>query len=428
MTKLLTEPRVIKEISDVKSKKKVFKKTDRKCVNYTLIREGDKTTINELIRVYKEDPFKARVKFFNSSRGTYVFNRLVLFEFDNGDFEFCEFKNSFGISVTNKMYSSQKKVSSVIYTKGRFWLKRNTIKPLFFNNLISFINDCETFTYNNLLRVVEVSKIYSYFNTKFHWFRAVYDSEGVAYNLTFNRIVKDKLYKLRDMTLASVGVNHKISKVILSGGRFANMIKQNNGVYIWKEYLRYMDNTHCLKSELVESEYFYDTCKMAKTLGRKVNCKWSLRRLKEEHDKWAKEITKIVLECEVEYDLKISQIYRAFSEYSGFRLLKTNKEMLAEGMIQNHCVGTYINSVQSGYCGIYHINGYTLELKCVLTDNSEDSNKKLKIIQFKGKYNVDAPVELFNMVNKEVESFNNSDISKEIYQEEIWGDFGVNLF
>lgn len=426
MTKLLTEPRVIKKITDVKSKKKVFKKTDRECVNYKLLYESDKAKVNELIRIYKEDPFKARVKFFNDFKNMYSFNRVVLFEFSNGDFEICSFRNRFGISKTNRMYSSQKKLSSIIYSNGKLWIRESTIRPLNFRKLITFISNNEIATLGGVKELRVISKIYDYFNTKFHWFRTVYDSNGLAHDISFNRIIKDKLFKLRDLLLVSVNVDHRVSKNIFSSGRFADIIKQSaSGVGIWKDYLQYIDNVHCLKKEMVESPYFYDTCKMARTLGRKVNCKWSLRRLKEEHDKWAKEITNIVLECEVEYDLKISQIYRAFSEYSGFRILKTNKEMLAEGMIQNHCVGTYISSVQSGYCGIYHIDGYTLELAYKAI---HESDKKLTMVQFKGKYNTDAPIELMDMVSKKVESFNNSNIPKEIYQEETWGEFNVSLF
>ena len=120
-----------------------------------------------------------------------------------------------------------------------------------------------------------------------------------------------------------------------------------------------------------------------------------------------------MLECELEYDLNIRPIYKAFAEYSGFKLLSTNKDMLAEGMIQNHCVGTYINKVEKGQCAIYHVDGYTLELSHITeTFKVKESfeggipqyrnleKKVLKNVQFRGKYNADAPKELNDRVNR----------------------------
>ena len=417
MSKLLSEPRVIKEIKDVSPKKRVKKKSADEKVNvkYTVFFEGGKTDVDELFRVYSEDPFKARVKFFNKGRGFFGFCRLVLFEFDNGDFEICKFQNSFGISTTNKIYSSQRKDASIIYRKKKFWHRQNkNIQPLTYGNLRNFINNYENiYVLGNESGKIKKSKIYQYFDSRFHWFKTVGESK-ISFGLTFNKISENKIFKLKDMTWASLGVNYKLGQMIAESETFRHIINDTGkSIKAWKEILKVLDGVEHLTKEILNSNYFYDTCKMAKTLGRKVNCRWGLKRLKEEHDIWAKEITRIVLECELEYDLNIRPIYKSFAEYSGFNLLKTNKDMLAEGMIQNHCVGTYINSVERGRCAIYHVDGYTLELSHVtesfkvkesfeggVPEYRNVEKKVLKNVQFRGKYNVEAPKELNDKVNK----------------------------
>lgn len=418
MTKLLTEPRVIKEINGVKLNKRVKKKADGEksvCTGYRVLFEGINDEVNELFRVYKEDPFKARVKFFNKGRSYFNIRRLVLFEFENGDFEICSFINSFGISTTNKIYGSQKKDASILYVKNKFWIKQNkNFQPLTFGNLTNFINNHENiYVYGENDDKIKKSKIYDYFDNRFHWFKTVHESK-VSRGLTFNKIVEDELFKLKDMTWRVLGVHHKLGIMIAESKTFKSILSDSGkGVKYWKELMKVLDGVEHLTEEMLNSIYFYDTCKMARTLGRRVNCRWGLKRLKEEHDVWAKEITRIILECELEYDLNIRPIYKAFAEYSGFKLLSTNKEMLAEGMIQNHCVGTYINKVEKGQCAIYHVDGYTLELSHVtesfkvkesfeggIPQYRNVEKKVLKNVQFRGKYNADAPKELNDRVNR----------------------------
>ena len=66
-------------------------------------------------------------------------------------------------------------------------------------------------------------------------------------------------------------------------------------IKIWKEMKQVLINVENLKPELYENHLFIDTCKMARTLDRKVNCSWSIKRLTQEHDDWAREITNTVL-------------------------------------------------------------------------------------------------------------------------------------
>ncbi len=90
MAKLLTEPRLPKEITA--PKKRIRKKKDPSVpsdIKYTVINEGSKADVNVLLDLFKEDPLKARVKFFNTKR-KYSFERTVLFEKGKKDFEFLK--------------------------------------------------------------------------------------------------------------------------------------------------------------------------------------------------------------------------------------------------------------------------------------------------------------------------------------------------
>jgi hypothetical protein len=145
---------------------------------------------------------------------------------------------------------------------------------------------------------------------------------------------------------------------------------------------------------------------MGKTLNRKVNCSWSARRLKEEHDEWSKEITDIVF-TEGDRPLNINDIFIEFSDMSGFNLLTTTKEMNIEGRKQSHCVATYVNKVDSGSCAIYSIDDYTLELNSKWIENY--TKKVIFINQFRGYKNCDAPKELYNLVLDKLNEFNDID-------------------
>jgi hypothetical protein len=74
------------------------------------------------------------------------------------------------------------------------------------------------------------------------------------------------------------------------------------------EIMKVLKNVENLKVDF-NNEYFMDTCKMAGTLGKVVNCSWSFKRLKLEHDKFAREISQIVLLHEELSDLTNSNIF-----------------------------------------------------------------------------------------------------------------------
>lgn len=408
MGNLLEEPRILKDIVIPKVKKRAPKKvkTDGpKDVKFTVFGETSKTNVNELIRIYKTDPFKARVKYFSEkdSGSGFMFYRTVLFEYPDGNFQIVVFRVKFGISVTNKIYSCQSKETFISYKKGKFWYKglRGEIRPLTYNLFCNFL--CSTIDGK-----IEIRK---YLSEKFHWFKTISEI-NTGGTIPFNTIVSKKLFGLNDILRYEFKVPINVAKKIIRSDFSDNLIGSRSTIKTWGEMLKVLENVNELREEMLNDHHFIDTCKMAHVLGRKVNCKWGLKRLQQEHDNWSKEITLIKLESVIEYELNIKEIYKLFAEFSGYRLLRTNKDMLIEGSTNKHCVGTYIDSVDSGRCAIYHINGYTLQLTELYYDQNVNGEKirglTLRNAQFRGYKNENAPIELFDEVEEKIDRFKES--------------------
>jgi hypothetical protein len=373
---------------------------------WTLIYESKPPDVDKLYKAYALDKKKARVLFFNN-RNNYSTTRVVFFKEKNGNFEIVHFVETLGISVTNKMYRRTKKIESVMHKGGKFYYITRTKKvtQLTYSGLRAFVGQFSSW------RNIEDHAIIKGFIKKFSWIRFI-SEESLLHGIAFNSIIRYKLYSLND------ALKHKFKAPIPVVKKIKILFKDYNNndmMKIWKEMKQVLINVENLKPELFGSHLFIDTCKMARTLDKKVNCSWSLKRLKQEHDDWAKEITNTVLEFEVERELRVNKIFFQFAEITGYQILKTNKDLLREGMHQKHCVGTYIKKVDDGYSGIYHINGYTLELSFqkiigVYNDDIRDYSRSmyqyLSIVQFRGKFNKDAPSELYKEVNNNVLSFN----------------------
>jgi hypothetical protein len=330
-------------------------------------------------------------------------------------------------------------MASISYKKGKFWVRHEnkTIAPVTWSSFINFIAAYEGIsTYNK--EKLEASHVFQYFTKKFYWVRMLSECE-ISWAVTFNTVKDKKLDGMKDVYRYVMKVPAPIAKIVIDSQALSHLKSTNSttrAIGQWKELLKVLTNIDHLTPELIGNHLFMDTCIMAKTLDKKINCKWGSNRLKDEHDRWALEITNTVLDCEVEYDLNIRPIYKAFADFSGYRLLSTNKDMLREGMLQHHCVGTYINRVENGECAIFHVDGYTLQVKVIglnwityrsrgekvhsgytpetynnpdLYENINPIHKKALInSQFRGRFNESAPDELVNRVNDMMINFVNA--------------------
>jgi len=370
---------------------------------FKVLTETKSSDLIELIGNYQKDKYKARVVFFNKGRGYYTQDREVLFEYPNGDFKICKFQRTYGISKTSIMYNREKIVSQFLYVKKKFYIKHNN----------KFSVPSHSYLKNNPNGYSK--EAYVYLNNRFSWMRNLMESED-GYSISLNTIVSEKLFNDRKILKHLFKAPWPVIKILTDKKNIGWSFY--DGLKIWKEMRQYLINVDNLKPELYYSDYFIDISKMAKTLDKKVNCSWGLRRLKEEHDEWAKIISNIVLESQALYNLNVKKIYRDFADYSGYELLKTNHDLVHEGTKQHHCVATYISSIDNGYCGIYKVKDYTLELRFEKDWRDKDKDEKvLSIGQIRGFKNCQPPREVVNEVKDFILKFSlNNNLS--LYKEE----------
>ena len=359
---------------------------------YTLFSETRSEKMDWLLDVYKQDRYKARVLYYNTGASYFIW-RSVCFERTDGSFEICNFTRKFGISKTNIIYSREKKTSSLIYKNKKFYYRHGTmLKHAMYSDITS------NFKY-----------ALDFLTEKFPWLRNVSENKH-CHNIALSTIMTYKLFNADKILKHIYKVPTRVIKVLTDDydGRhnigYSQMPKKQ-----WDRIKPYLINIENLKIDFLRNQYFHDTIEMAIKLDKRVNCSWSLNRLKTEHDIWSKELRVIMLEFEPLIDLDPSKIYKDFEAFTGYKLLTTNHELIAEGQKNNHCVAGYVDSVRRGQCGIYQVSGYTLEVRYGVNYYSDMSkNKKTMVFsQLRGYKNADAPVKLNMVVKEYINAFNN---------------------
>lgn len=107
-----------------------------------------------------------------------------------------------------------------------------------------------------------------------------------------------------------------------------------------------------LNSQII---HINDTKRLAEQLDKPFNHLWSPRRMKEEHDKYSKELTAR------KFSSKPLQILEGVPtkefEYEGYKatLLKSRALIAEEGQCMNHCVASYTDSVAQSRYLVYSI-------------------------------------------------------------------------
>jgi hypothetical protein len=359
---------------------------------YTLFSETRSEKMDWLLDVYKQDRYKARVLYYNTGASYFIW-RSVCFERTDGSFEICNFTRKFGISKTNIIYSREKKTSSLIYKNKKFYYRQGTmLKHAMYTDITS------NFKY-----------ALDFLTEKFPWLRNISENKH-CHNIALSTIMTYKLFNADKVLKHIYKVPKSVIKVLTDDydGRhnigYSQMPKKQ-----WDRIKPYLINVENLKIDFLRNQYFHDTIEMAIKLDKRVNCSWSLNRLKTEHDIWSKELRVIMLEFEPLIDLDPAKIYKDFEAFTGYRLLTTNHELIAEGQKNNHCVAGYVDSVRRGQCGIYQVSGYTLEVRYGVNYYSDISkNKKTMVFsQLRGYKNADAPVKLNIVVKEYIDAFNN---------------------
>lgn len=369
---------------------------------WELLYEQDNLKINRLIDLYKDNPYHARIIYKQGSKHEFQRNRVVAYTYDNGDINIIHFIHSFGISVTNKLYQSERNVAAIIYKKetNKWYLKRNNIKLLDYSGMTAFISTCSSY-----YTTPNSNGILKYMFIKLPWLRNIdEDKFQVSHNVTFNTIISKKLFNLKAIYRHVFGIPYPIIEMMLKVLHISGNWNPMHFAKAWKEMKKVLINVENLNKEMFSHEGFMDACKMAASVNKKINCSWSLKRLIAEHDSWAKEISNVLLLNQKNTKMNIYHIYEDFAKYSKWELLRTNFDMVHDGLMMSHCVATYIDKVDRGQCGIYKVDGHTMELN--FGYGHTNYKPTLRVSQIKGYKNASAPQELVDTVLHVVSLFN----------------------
>lgn len=336
-------------------------------------------------KVFEQDVKKARI--FSLNREIKV-HETVFFDKGIDNFQIIEQTIKYGVSVTLKRYSRKTINRKLSVNKNKFYttVGRKTI-PAKLTNLNS-----------------DEKKI---FLKRFPWAQFIIDFK---INLPLNTIYKHKLFNVKKAISYIYKCQYTEKLKNLHMGGYFNFYteddqssrKMTKYMFIKKKIVDRFINLHLVNTELfADFEYLMDCSKMAESLDRKLDASWSNKRLTQEHDEMSNIITNVLFEMNNE-PLNIRQVYIDFNEFIGGGILKDTKSMSVEGIKQRHCVATYVNDVNSGMCAIFHIEGFTLEVKQPAWMSKID----LRLSQFLGYLNKPAPQELKDKVNNLINNFN----------------------
>ena len=332
---------------------------------HIMLGEHYSSKVKKLYELYESDKFKARVYFMNE-KYDFTNSRLVLFMKVNGDFDIVNFVRTYGISKTNRVYSREKRTFQLKFSKNKFTLIINNrqsrvIAPTFSNILNEIMHFGSVYPLTN----ESDKEILNLLSERFAWIRFIRENTSL-HNISLNTFINKKLFTLKKALKYYFKCPYPVAKL------FNDSKTSHNGITYVRHYMDYISNIESLKSSWVNEsfDFLYDCLKMAKIVDKKVNASWSDRRLKEEHDKWSKTINDIMfIDCDRE--MNISKIFLDFEKFSNYKVIKTTKRLAQEGLSMNHCVGSYVSSIENYNCGIYTLNKHTLELKKIWLKGKE---------------------------------------------------------
>jgi len=385
----------------------MVEKFDENNENHRLLYVEQSDTIDKLFEIYRKDKRNAGIYFRTNGKNKFKKTRIVLFKTKTG-FDIVTFEKSFGISVTNKMYSHEKRLEKIVF-------KKSTAYRIVYTNGKPNVQLLKP----HHLQLIDW-RIILHFRP---WMKFIKDNEKITGLLTFNTVYSKKLFTEKKLIRHLIGLPIKVYKRLITpiekektNDRVDDLFIGNNSQILnfmnysnfdklaklyWMDKNSKVKNIHLLDKLLIDkkvpTDIFQDTLKMGKILGETVDINWSKKRFIQQHDKWSIELTNLILELN-NYDLNPKDHFIKFSEISGYPIFMTSKELGLEGKKQQHCVATYAGKVKNGISAIYKVSDYTLELSVV--------NRKLTMAQFKGFRNSTPPKELIDEVLIKIDSYN----------------------
>lgn len=352
-------------------------------------------------KLLNEDRLAARV--FGIERKVFE-TRHILFDQAPTKFQIVVEKTKYGVSKTLKRYVTRTRPRSITVNNNKFY--------------VLYLQDEDTHRERKLIRPLSLHYLsvgcYGYgdkeleiLKSRFDWVQFIQENN---IQLTFNTICSKKLFDLKKCLTyqykAPYPVAKKLHDILTGKENLSNIYGYNHSfnMMAWKEMIKVMTNIENLNFDLISGfQTLIDTTKMATKLNKKVNAAWSFRRLKQEHDIWARDIANYLFSAE-DRELKVHERFKPVIEaMTEAELLDTTKKLALEGLVQNHCVAGYTGTIEQGRSVIFHYKGYTLEIKCKNKDSvyatSMENPTIFYINQFRGRHNNEVPTELMKEVN-----------------------------
>jgi len=129
--------------------------------------------------------------------------------------------------------------------------------------------------------------------------------------------------------------------------------KDINKMALLRNFSVAKDVNHAIEYLQGDDHHAIDMIDQAFILQRKIDFSWSPNRMREEHSKWTKEIMEAEINEMDDKEIEGLEKYETFTP-TGFKLLKTQKEVFQEGKIMSHCIYTsYWSRIKNGNYLLY---------------------------------------------------------------------------
>lgn len=363
-----------------------------KAVITELLYEDTPENIHQLNLIYDKDRFHARVYYMNTrgdtrTESTFKQKSLYRFEDKDGNVDIVLFTRSYGISKTNKRYISKKVDFRIRIRDTGVWVTyEHKIRAymLFDISVQRHYGDI-------------ADKVEEVVSEKLAWYRYLKE-EFPHFDRSLNYFINHGLYNKKDIIKHEYGFDLPLSTILYNLDK-KGVLHGGSDFRKLKFYKPWMINENKFNEKLILKNWrlFHDSLKVAKMLDRKINLRWSKKRLEKEHIDMSMDMVNIIYQYD-ESKLDNKQCYIDFAEFSRYKLIGTMKELALEGITKRHCVVSYKDMVNNHRSGIYCIGDYTLELS--------ERDGGLYMTQFMGYENALAPNKLDNEVKDMITEFN----------------------
>jgi len=266
------------------------------------------------------------------------------------NFQGRNFTDAFITRKEGNIYYAANTFKVVKSTKSSYYVKRVTKDGFTINEK----GKLSVWFGKSVFQLPHINQVFMHFN--FNWLDVKlypFVTKGI-----FEKMVAGKLTNNTDVCKAYI----KAMRLNCSPSLFLQLFQ--TGSISKQDFLRRAavakDINHFIEHLLLPNDnrsllVYEDMVKEALILEKKIDYKWSSKRLTEEHKAWTEQIMQI--EIDALEDVVIPFVDK-FSRYTpdGFKLLKTQKEVFYEGKTMKHCLYTaYWSSIKNNSYIAYHI-------------------------------------------------------------------------